>query len=332
MTPNQNPEPEKIVISTEEPTEAETVAFASAPIVTEKARLRPRVKKSGGMFDVPEIAAVSIAGLLLLAVVFTYYFGVVSAREDLKRRETRRNDMEKQLQDLQAKVGDNRTTEESVSNLVGSVERFETSYLAPASTGNAALYGRLNELIRANNLRNTAGPEYAPLEVVGAEKYNADERGARSKFQSLYPGTLVTMTVEGNYSNLRRFVRELENSRQFIVISSIEIESTGEEMGGGGSQTGSQNNAPVAAPRQQSSGFDVVTGMPVGVQQNPRAPQGGDPNRINPRAPQVLQTPPPTQPAPPPASSSAGRSRGSIVSLRLEMGAYFRPNYQVGAQ
>ena len=37
------------------------------------------------------------------------------------------------------------------------------------------------------------------------------------------------MTVEGSYQNLRRFIREIETSKQFIVISAVELEPTENE-------------------------------------------------------------------------------------------------------
>ena len=56
---------------------------------------------------------------------------------------------------------------------------------------------------------------------------NAEGRSTRTgsaKWQSLYPGIGINVTVEGAYPNLRRFVRELEISNQFIVINSVELE------------------------------------------------------------------------------------------------------------
>ena len=32
------------------------------------------------------------------------------------------------------------------------------------------------------------------------------------------------MTVEGPYQNLRRFVRDIEANRQFVIINSVELE------------------------------------------------------------------------------------------------------------
>ena len=40
-----------------------------------------------------------------------------------------------------------------------------------------------------------------------------------------YPGIAVSITVEGPYQRVRRFVREIESSRQFLIINEVELES-----------------------------------------------------------------------------------------------------------
>ena len=81
--------------------------------------------------------------------------------------------------------------------------------------------------------------------------------------QSVFPGIGVSVTVEGQYKNLRRFVRDIEASNQFIVVNAVELQSV--------TDTGS---APSLTPE----------GVPTA------APQG----------------------------------RNTLVSLRLDMAAYFR--------
>jgi hypothetical protein len=43
------------------------------------------------------------------------------------------------------------------------------------------------------------------------------------------------VTVEGEYQNVRRFIRDIERSRQFVVINEVEL------------QRATQNNAPASA-------------------------------------------------------------------------------------
>jgi hypothetical protein len=103
-----------------------------------------------------------------------------------------------------------------------------------AATGRTSLYQRLNGLIAGYGLVNTNGPNFAPLQM-NEEQVSERERGegedakqeqGRSKFRSIFPGVYVTMTLEGSYQNLRRFIRDIETGSEFVIISSVELEPT----------------------------------------------------------------------------------------------------------
>ena len=318
MTPNNSPEINQPDVFAEE----QTTVVVTKPTVPVAEKRKPQItlvkRRRAGMFDTPEIIAVSVAGFLLLSVLLGYLFWLRPAQERLRQREQTRNQIEADYQKLKSQIGENQTAEGKVTDIVGSLDRFETNYLAPAMQGNSQLFGRLNELIRANGLRNTAGPDYAPLETVSLEKYDPFGRAAEAKSQELYPGTVVSVTVEGGYSNLRRFVSDLENSRQFIVIRSIEIESENNNSSSGGmggtAQSAADNNVVRNAP--------PVSGIPSNI-----VPMPNNPKSINPRAPQQMQPQPqqpkPIQPAAPPRMVAPG-GRGAVVSLKLELVTYFR--------
>lgn len=266
-------------------------------VVTSRARASRTVKR--GMLDVPEIVALSMSGAALLGVVLAYFFLLVPAREDFKRREAERSTMQAQLINLQAQSDETLNKEAGTVELVASVERFEHNYLQLPAQGNAALYARLNELIRVNGLRNTAGPEYSPLEIINAERANRnEEQGAKAKQQSLYPGTAVSVTVEGSYANLRRFISSLENTRQFIVINAVEIESNAEAGSSAGDDSAAQPlNNPGMMPTMPQANAGKI---------NPRAGSNPMPNPVSPQ----------------PLASTPNR-RGA-VSMRLELAVYFR--------
>jgi hypothetical protein len=102
------------------------------------------------------------------------------------------------------------------------------------------------------------------------------------------------MTVEGPYQNIRRFLRELETSSDFIVLSNIELQ---------------------AAERQKSESTESLN------------TEGASAARVGPTIPAnsgkiaVAETSEQDSVA---TVSPGGKTRGEIVSLRLEMAAYFR--------
>jgi len=241
---------------------------------------RPK-KVYAGMWGPAEIGVVGIASLAVIAALATYFFFTLPAKRELERNRATRDRLEADLVSAQAKYGDITNTESHVAKLVSSVIDFESMYLPVAASGNTALYQKLNGLIAGHGLINTSGPDYAPLDIaaVGDNNQSEEERG-RSRFRSLFPGTYVTMTLEGPYANLRRLIREIETGNDFVIISAIELEPSD-----------SQPKADANASGDQVSQPDPM-GQPFG---NPGA-----------------------------VRRQTGRTLGQVVSLRIEMAAYFR--------
>lgn len=281
-------------------TDEETIVIEKEPRISVVPKNRPR-KIYAGMWGQAEIATVGLGLLAVLASILLYVFVVLPANKELEANKKKRNELETELLSARNKYGDITSTETQVAKLLTSVSDFETRFLRNPLLDRTSLYQRLNGLIAAYNLTNTTGPDYAPLEIAetsnGNRQESESERG-RAKFQSLFPGVYVTTTVEGSYQNLRRFIREIETSDQFVIISAIEFQPAETE----------QEKPDLTKPPQISN-----------VQINPMNPNG------------IAQNPTTTVTAPDAARAERlrGKMRGEIVSLRLEMAAYFRrPNYQ----
>jgi hypothetical protein len=237
------------------------------------------------MWGKTQISVVGAGLLALIASLMVYLFLVIPSDREIETNRLESQRLEAELLSWREKYGDITNTQEHVSNLISSIDDFETRFLPRPDLGRTALYQRLNGLINAYGLVNTTGPDYVPLELAEQGKSSNEDTG-RAKYRSLYPGTYVTMTVEGNYQNLRRFIREIETSNEFVVISAIELEpSTNTDTKPG--------SAPADQPVAQS----------VSGSNGPLIPQ-----TVSPRT----------------SSKNQGVTRGQVVSLRLEMAAYFR--------
>lgn len=283
-------------------TDKETIVIDKQPKIDIVPKNRPR-KVYAGMWGPAEIATVGMAMLAILAAIVLYMFFVLPAQKELTDNKAKRDRLEKDLNSAKEKYGSITTTEEQVAKLVNSVDDFEGRVLRFDAIGKPALYQRLNGLIAAYSLVNTTGPDYAPLETLGQQ--NQDDKG-KSKFQSIFPGVYVTTTLEGSYQNLRRFIREVETSSEFIVITAVELEAAEKE------QKDNTNQAPVA----QNQPIQPTMPNPIGGKVNPN----------------MYQQPPTTMPATqtqPVVNKPRGKTSGEIVALRIEMAAYFRrPSYQ----
>jgi len=231
-----NPNDRTVVVDEEDRTvlltEDETIIIEKEEGYTLAPQNRPR-KPYAGMWGIPEIVTVGFAALTALILLLIYLLLVMPAGRELEQNRAKRDQLEQDLISANRKYGNITDTESRVRTLVGSVSDFESRFLKNETIGKAAIYQQLNTLIDAYGLVNTTGPDYVPIEISEQERQQGGEARAqrgRSKFQSLFPGVYVTTTVEGSYFNLRRFIRDIEASQEFIVISAIELEPA-EETG-----------------------------------------------------------------------------------------------------
>jgi hypothetical protein len=159
-----------------------------------------------------------------LITILAYFFWVLPSNRELARNKSEADRLDMEVVSSRSKYGEITSTEGQVNKLLASVDDFQMRYLPVASNGQGALYQRLNALFLSHGLMNTSGPDYAPLEMIGMnEREQSDEERGRAKYRSLFPGVYVTVTVEGSYQNLRRFIRELETGNEFVVVSAVEL-------------------------------------------------------------------------------------------------------------
>lgn len=171
-----------------------------------------------------EVIGVAGSLLILLLVIVSYFYLLLPARLRLNALESERARLQTQLRTSQKEVSQGRTTEARVQDITQSLDYFESNKLVGANIGRMGLYENLNLLIRKNGLRNTSGPTYTPLEAAGSKNGAGGTRSANTKWQSIYPGIAISVTVEGQYQNLRQFIQDIETSKQFVIINGVELE------------------------------------------------------------------------------------------------------------
>jgi Tfp pilus assembly protein PilO len=220
--------------------------------------------RRGKMFGIAEVIALAGSCLVLALVMLSYLYFLVPARSRLASLIADRKQVETNLQTLGGVVKNDKNTKETVDKIAASLNRFETEHLMRADQGRMDLYEELNQLIIKNGLKNTSGPSYTPLDPAGTK--SASGKNVVTKWQSFYPGIAVMVTVEGQYQDVRRFIRDVERSKQFVVINEVEL------------QRATQTNAPVSVEEGAAS----------------------------------------------PAPAAGSGTRGSLVSLQLNMATYFQ--------
>lgn len=220
-----------------------------------------------------EVLVLAAASALLLAAVLSYLFLLVPQRSRLQALNSESEDLQRVLKTTEGMMGERRDTQMRVSEILASLNRFEIDHLGQAGSGTKTVIEEMNRLILKNKLRISGGITYTQLQETapgadanGARRRTGEETASRV-VQSVFPGIGVALTVEGNYANLRRFIRDIEADRQFVVVNAVELEGV------------TDSNSPTA----------TIVG-PEGVA----------------------------------AAQPSGPSRGALVSLHLDMAAYFR--------
>ena len=210
-----------------------------------RASVRVRVDKlrqsrQRSILGVAEVAGLAGSAVMLLAVIFVYIYFYTPAESRLATAQFDRNKYQQELGTLQKDIDVKGSTQDSITKISESLEKFENDKLIGRDEGRITLYNVLIQLIRSNKLRNTSGPVYNYLEAKGASgSQTASARTVNSRWQSLYPGIGVTVTVEGQYANLRHFVRDIESSNQFIIVNAVELErATDTDTGVSGATSG----------------------------------------------------------------------------------------------
>lgn len=217
----------------------------------------------------PELIGLAGAAVMALLVVFAYFYFYLPASSRLVSLELERTRLLAQRQAFGVQVRENESTRETVEKIDASLKEFETSWLPVSASGRMSLYTVLNNLIKSNGLRNTAGPTYSPLEPMGTKQSVqatvTAEKQSNAKWQSIYPGIAVSVTVEGPYQNVRHFVRDIEANRQFLIINAVELErvtqSGAQDQPLPTMQPGSRVSTPLAGGRgsQVSLRVDLAT-------------------------------------------------------------------------
>lgn len=211
------------------------VIEGSAPARRDQIRVRlAQLKKSRQrkVLGMAEIAGLAGAALMLLLALMSYFYFLAPSRSRLAALQSERSHLQSQFRIVQEGYQHNTDTKTTVETINASLERFESAHLVSRGTGRTALYEELNQLMRRNGLRNTAGPAYGVLAPLGTKQAgNATTNQGNAKWQSVFPGISVSVTVEGSYQNLRHFLRDIETSRQFLIVNAVELESATQSSG-----------------------------------------------------------------------------------------------------
>ena len=218
---------------------------------TERTRLAVvRQTRRAGPFGLSELIALGGAVLFLLATIAAYSLYLVPQRSRLAALGAERERLDKRLRDESDVATRNIDKNALVSDIIVSLDKFETGTLAERDSTSTAIIEELNKKTASNNLAR-AQFSFTHQEELTAEQLQQQQQrlaaaGGLSKAaqarkrQSVFPGIDISLTVEGAYASVRHLIHDIEASRRFIVINGVELESVTDAS----AQRAAESNVP----------------------------------------------------------------------------------------
>jgi Tfp pilus assembly protein PilO len=194
---------------------------------------RFRGQRRTGMVGVPEVVALAAACALLALAAASYFLLLVPARINLSNLEAERAQLQTQIRAATENRDTRLSAGDRVSEIVRSLEQFETGALAPREASINSLYEELTEKPRRNGLARAQfsfihQDEQAQKSQQQQQAAAGNLSGVARRRQTVFPSTDITLNIEGTYANARRFIRDVERSNRFVVINGIQLEGINE--------------------------------------------------------------------------------------------------------
>jgi hypothetical protein len=177
-----------------------------------------------------EIGSLAVALIFAVIVLFFYLTKIQPVRSQVATLGGRELTLRAQLDKLG--IEERRRVEQSANaeKILDSLIKFENN-LKPDERGITQVMDEINTLCKTRNILSD-GSTYnltEPVPVTDGSGNPVSGRVAREKID-FYPVLGIDTTVTGDYRNLRRFIFDLERSKQFLVINSVQFQGEADRL------------------------------------------------------------------------------------------------------
>ena len=208
--------------------------------MTAQVKERPRIK-IGSMPSVSprlrlskiELIALTLA-VAAVGLTVGYYFTSLAPVQ--ARLATVEREMEVQKHGLTVGPNDKPSEKQMLKMAKESLAAFESQWLKPYDQGRIEAINELNALVKADDVHLTSGISFHSVanKAVDEGKSSAKKKKDNEFLLDVYPRVQMGFAVFGKYPALRKFVKDLQSSKQFLVIESISIAPLEQKQGRGG--------------------------------------------------------------------------------------------------
>ena len=170
--------------------------------------------------------------LAVIALVNVLFFFILN-----RPARTEYESLEKSIKQLRLQAGASKRNFTSLEKTKIDLDRFEKDkrslemmHLVHRPMGYSHIVSTLDGLVLRAGLKKTR------------VNFNIDEKKAHAGLNSVS----MTVPLEGNYSNIVSFIRELENSETFFLITAISLEGSAQPNGQVSNVIAANNNSSTA--------------------------------------------------------------------------------------
>lgn len=229
--------------------------FAGLRALNRRARLSP-------------VELVALVGALVFAaiVAFFYFNNVQPLSSEIAALQAREAELTARLKQMSTDA-EKRTEQAANADSILSSLRYFEAFLKPDERGMTQIINEIDQLGKKHKV------------IIGDASYRVDaseqatdetgqSRPSSDKRQHIYPALGIDTVVIGEYLNLRRFLADLERSRQFLIINAVNFQGESDQLRRQGAKPGSpklQLSSPQAVPVSLKIEMDTYFQAPVRV-------------------------------------------------------------------
>jgi Type II secretion system (T2SS), protein M subtype b len=241
-------------------------------------RARNTVRRA--RLSVAEIAFLGAAMIFASGVALFYSYKVLPLGYMVAARQRQIKDLKAQIEKLNTEERKRRDQASNAEKILESLSGFE-SRLTPDERGMTQIINEIDALSSTHKVLagdSTYRPEAAD-ELQFDENGNPKPRPNKDKKPKIYPNLGVETTVLGDYPNLRRFLSDLERSRQFLIVNSLTFQGGDDRIarqlakGGKQVQLSSAESVPVSLKIELDTYFKPPAAGAATAQFTPAAPK-----------------------------------------------------------
>lgn len=195
-----------------------------------------------------------VAALVFAGASFYYYYSKVQPlRSELSSLQDREKDVRLQIEKANTDEAKRQKQASNAETILASLKNFDL-YLKQDERGMTEIINEVDALGRKHGVL-TGDSTYRVGEAEPLVDENGQpiqqKSGGKDDAQKIYPVLGIDTNIVGEYPNLRKFLLELERSKQFLVINSLTFQGESDKVRREAQKSGGQKlqlSSPDAVP------------------------------------------------------------------------------------